>query len=266
MAPTSPCCGLRGDEPKFPVGGMATPNGVAEALVTPDPRVYGYQLWDYRVNDYRLRPGHNQALKDLVAKITSDLRSGRFSDVNWRITVDGFASRTGSYNHNLSLSYWRMATAARCLECLISQAGLPAGRVVLGDTAGRGYEGAVPNVEDPRRRLVQVAVHPPDLKPAPVRPPSDRFRLCVTSLEATSDVSVPFTRDVLGIGRAKCTFRIEDVKTGESQDYRYVGLGVALASPAREDSSQGNPACPERPGQYRRKAAEPNHGGRRFTG
>ena len=245
MAPTSPCGGLRGDEPKFPVGGVATPSGVAEALVTQEPRVYGYQLWDYRVNDYRLRPHHNQALKDLVAKIASDVRSGRFRDVNWQITVDGFASRTGSYDHNLSLSYWRMTTVARCLECLISQAGLPAGRVVLGNTASHGYEGAVPNVEDPRRRLVQVAIHPPNLQPPPVKPPSDRFRLCVTSLEATSDLTVPYTFGILGIGRTKCTFRIEDLKTGESQNYRYEGMGVALQVPLGKIIKKVIPGVPK---------------------
>ena len=65
MAPTSPCCGLRGDEPKFPAGGVATPSGVAEALVTQEPRVYGYQLWDYRVN----RMHHHEELRKCSARV-----------------------------------------------------------------------------------------------------------------------------------------------------------------------------------------------------
>lgn len=231
-APGAACCGLRGDEPKFRIGGFATPDGVAEPRSTPDPRVYGIHLWDYRVNDYSLRPRHRDALRKLVDRIAADVRSGRFADANWRVTIDGFASRTGSEQHNLNLSWWRMNTVARCLECLVVQAGLPPGRVVLGDQRGLGYENAIPDVEDPRRRLVQVTVHPPSMAPPRPKPLSDRFRICFTSLDnKVRTLPIPGLHGMFGIASTTATYRIEDVRTRESQEYTFSGRGAAFQVP-----------------------------------
>ncbi|MDJ0353909.1 D-Ala-D-Ala carboxypeptidase family metallohydrolase [Pseudarthrobacter sp. PH31-O2] len=232
-SPRAPVCGaLRGDEPKFRLGGASTKEGVAEPRTTQDPRVYGVQLWDYKVNDYALRARHLQALQILVAKIAADVRSGRFSDAGWKISVDGFASRTGNVDHNVSLSFWRMTTVARCLECLLAAAGIPPGRVTMGDQRGLGFQDAVPNVEDPRRRLVQVSVHPPGLRPPPVRPSSDRFEICFTSLKnQVQSLPIPGTAGMLGVARTTAAYRIRDIQTRQVQAYSYTGLGFMLQVP-----------------------------------
>jgi hypothetical protein len=239
MTHPGPCCGLRGDEPKFRVGNATTPDGVAESFTTSDPRIYGFRLWDYKVNDYTLRPRHKEALQALVARIAAEERSGRFSaSGGWQITLDGFASKTGSFDHNKSLSAWRMMVAARCLECLAAKAGLPPRRVVIDDRSeGHGYLDAIPNLEDPRRRMVNATVHPPEIKPPPVRPPSDQFKICFLSITPKIiPIPIPIKvidefQKILAIATTNAKFKIEDVKTGESQVYEYNGKGIALQVP-----------------------------------
>lgn len=234
MTTPGQCCGLRGDEPKFPIGNAATPNGVAESFIDPDPRIYGFQLWDYKINDYALRPRHKEALQSLIARIAADDRSGKFSESGgWSVTLDGHASKTGSAAHNDTLSYWRMAVAARCVECLAAKAGLPARRVVIDDKSrGHGYLEAISNLEDPRRRLVRVTVHPPGVKPPPPRPPSDRFNICFQSITPkVVPLPIPELLDILAIATCNARFKIDDAKTGESQFYEYNGKGIALQVP-----------------------------------
>ena len=93
-------------------------------------------------------PRHREALQKLVARIAADDRSGKFTESGgWSITIDGFASRTGSAAHNESLSAWRMMIAARCVECLRDKAGLRSGRIVIDSKSrGYGYLDALPNL------------------------------------------------------------------------------------------------------------------------
>ena len=238
MTTPGQCCGLRGDEPKFPIGTFSTPNGAAEAFSN-GPNIYGFELWDYKVNDYTLRPRHKEALQKLVARIAADDRSGKFTESGgWSITIDGFASRTGSAAHNESLSAWRMMIAARCVECLRDKAGLRSGRIVIDSKSrGYGYLDALPNVEDPRRRLVRVTVGPPGVKPPPPRPASDRFNICFTSITPklhTIPVPIKLIEDlqkVIAIASCNAKFKIEDAASGEVQFYEYNGRGIALQVP-----------------------------------
>lgn len=227
------CCRPRGDEPKFPVYPGATPDGVAEPYTTDDPKEYGVALWDYKVNDYALRPAHESALRSLVAKIAADDRAGVFSEYGgWHIDIEGFASRTGSDAHNKNLSWWRANVAARCILCMAEQAGLSAhGRLSVGSVEGKGYEGATSNEEDPRRRRLQIRVRPPrKAEPIPPRHAKDNFRLCLMShKEEVSKVLRIY--GILGYARVEARYRIQDRRTHEHQDYEYIGRGVAIDVP-----------------------------------
>jgi outer membrane protein OmpA-like peptidoglycan-associated protein len=237
------CCGTRGDEPKFAVYPGATAEGLAEPYNTNDPTKYGTVLWDYKVNDYTLRPAHSAALRALVTKIAADDRAGTFSaSGGWVIGIDGFASRTGDFNHNKSLSYWRATVAARCLECLAAQAGLPPNRVSIGSIEGKGYEDtAAANVEDPRGRRIVVTVKPPGAKSPSVKPrTSNKFTICILDLK-NEIYKVPLPKQAPGllkaavgiIGYAKTTarYRITDRELGRAQTYLYVGKGVVIDVP-----------------------------------
>jgi hypothetical protein len=131
-----------------------------------------------------------------------------------------------------------MMIAARCLECLAAKVGLPPRRVVIDDkSVGHGYLDAIPNVEDPRRRLVRVTVGPPGLRPPSPKPASDQFNICFTSITPkVCPIPIPIKviqdlQKILSIATCNAKFKIEDAKTGETQFYEYNGKGIALQVP-----------------------------------
>jgi outer membrane protein OmpA-like peptidoglycan-associated protein len=236
------CYKLRGDEPKFAIYPGATSDGIAEPFKTPDPTNYGVTLLDYKVNDYSLRAAHQQALQALIAKIAADERSGLFSaSGGWQISIDGFASKTGNFEHNRTLSHWRAWVAARALECLAAQAGLPPNRVVVMDIVGKGYEDdALANVEDPRRRRIQVSVHPPVARQPEKPRSSDKFKVCIEQLDfkvypLPLPKSIPphirIAAEILAYAKVTARYRIYDRELGSSALYAYAGKGVSIQLP-----------------------------------
>ena len=236
------CFKSRGDEPKFKVYPGATAEGMAEPYKTADPKIYGVTLLDYKVNDHSLRPAHEQALQALIAKIAADERAGLFSQSGgWQIDINGFASKTGNIDHNKTLSYWRANVAARALECLAAQAGLPPRRVSIKDVVGHGFEDdAIQNLEDPRRRRIQLSVHPPVVNKPEKPRTSNKFRICIEKLDPEVHFlplpkfvppQIRAVTEIMGYAKVTARYRIYDRELNSAQTYLYVGKGVVIQVP-----------------------------------
>jgi hypothetical protein len=121
-------------------------------------------LFDFAVDSAVLRPEHIDALKGLIAAL------GRPGRPLVTVSIDGFASHTGTAQHNLLLSQRREQEVAAFLRGN-SRLFAPLGPNRI-DTAFEGFTGAPPG-ENPMFRSVRVVVHPPGVRPRPVPiPPS----------------------------------------------------------------------------------------------
>src|SRR5215471_15877764 len=107
-------------------------------------------LYDFGIDSAVLQPEHVAALKGLLTGL------GRAGRPVVTVSIDGFASHTGTAHHNLTLSQRREQAVAAFLRAN-SRLFAPAGSNKI-NTDFHGFAGAPPG-ENPMFRSVRVVVH-----------------------------------------------------------------------------------------------------------
>ena len=157
-----------------------------------------FLLADFDIDDATLKLKHRAFLDDALAFMARKL-SARKAVPNpatpaWKVSFDGFASHTGSREHNLALS----AQRERAVQDFLSQGTQFKRRELFNEVAFdphfHGFDETPVQGQDPKkagedslRRSVRVVIHPPDRPPRPRPIPvvgSTTFR--VTLLRAVS--------------------------------------------------------------------------------
>jgi outer membrane protein OmpA-like peptidoglycan-associated protein len=138
-------------------------------------------LYDFDIDSYDLKPNHENELDSLIKFMIDNLRR-RKSGEKWRITLDGYASRTGEKEHNRVLSQCRSHAVSNYILAHFPKpdSGLDLFSFIEFSTTGHGFESTTVQGEDPLGRSVRVTVHPPKDLPPPIILPtqkSTKFRI-----------------------------------------------------------------------------------------
>src|SRR5262249_57190368 len=124
--------------------------------------------------DDELKTAHKQHLARIMQfmlnTLDQRLKTKKPGETAWTVSLDGYASPTGNYRHNLNLSAMReQSVAAYFRYYLAMRPALEAETKINTDYHGfmRGFDG-----EDPMARAVRVAVHgtPMPPPPTPIQP------------------------------------------------------------------------------------------------
>jgi outer membrane protein OmpA-like peptidoglycan-associated protein len=172
------------------------PHGDVVSLVsTPDKR--DILLIDFDIDDDTLKPAHIAALDNLLKFMAEDFGRRRGPGKRWTIHIDGRASRTGTSEHNRSLSRNRAAQVQRYLcfhlfDHVRATDQLEFESSVDFNTEFHGFDEAVQPGESARERSVRVAVTRPGITPPPLPIfPSCRFNPTRDGFKFDNSFSVP---------------------------------------------------------------------------
>jgi len=151
----------------------------------------------------------------------------------WKVSLDGFASHTGSRDHNLALSANRERAVQDFLTAGIQRQRPALFDEVVFDPHFHGFDdtptpGQNPNTlgEDPARRSVRIVVHPPTRKPQPrpipnVEAGSTRFQIRLLGL-----ISAGFV-----VSHDDAFFEITDLVNRRKGQFQFLGGGISVPVP-----------------------------------
>jgi hypothetical protein len=247
-SPEAPACML--DRPKTkvdpttraqcrePYGRGGSEEGEAIESATGDPDKLDVLLFDFDIDDFALKPKHLQAL-DRIAAFMRDRASRRDQSDNarqiWQISLDGYASPTGSTKFNLALSQCRESQAEFRLRALLP--GLE--NTICWHSNWHGFKYS--DTSDTRlgecanRRSVRIACHRPGLPPPPKHPndftkDGRRFQMRLLTFRAFGDVA-KILKTPIPLIAVRSSVEITSISSGRRAVFTYNGLGFFAAIP-----------------------------------
>jgi hypothetical protein len=180
-------------------------------------------LFDFDIDSFQLKDAHQNFLNDVIAFV----KQGATGPLT--VSIDGFASRTGTAKHNLILSENREEAVEGYLRTHTDIFDTPSPHKV-----NRRFHGFTdsPAGENARFRSVRVVVHIGDVPPPPVPPlpkeeGSKDFELRL--IEAKSATIFP----IGGVIHQKARFLFVDLKRQRQQEFLYEGTGNSLSTPSK---------------------------------
>lgn len=195
-----------------------------------------FLLADFDIDDDTLKSKHRAFLDDALNFMASRLSArkavARPGSPAWKVSFDGFASHTGSKEHNLALS----ADRERAVQDFLSQ-GTQFKRRELFNEVGfdpnfHGFDETPVRGQDPKkegedslRRSVRVVIHPPDRPPQP-RP--------IPVAAGSTTFRIKFLRAVsggFGLTDDNAFFEIVDLKNKRSAIFQFLGGGFSVPIP-----------------------------------
>jgi outer membrane protein OmpA-like peptidoglycan-associated protein len=239
------------------------PRGPREGAATVPPLVFPRVEWfqtslsAFDVDDYRLKPKHQEALRALAQRLKDGVAGGRFADGAVYVAAYGATSTTGSDLHNLALSRHRAYNAANFLRCEIERSGVKnpiaigllwsgeeEARVRTPDNTETDIDRAVivrvwaPLHECPRCKECPDCPKPPEARRTP--------RLCVTVPHLAPRKTSGLPPDVIPLGplvpglrmpfaiivNGAATVKVDDQASGRAGEYALKGWGLEVALPA----------------------------------
>ena len=193
-------------------------------------------LYDYDINDHRLKPAHKATLDQLLKFMAEDAAQRLSSGQRWTVSIDGFASRTGTAQHNKLLSEKRADCVERYLRFNLPSEliGITAD-IVLFNRNFHGFDKTTVPGENPLGRSVRVAVHRPGRVPGPIKLPPAK----------TPGTATQFKIGLLGVvslgvgafASDAVVFEMVDLENKKAAFFLYLGagagVGINLASIAK---------------------------------
>lgn len=161
------------------VGAGRTPSQLAETHTikpgnTTTGLIYTYQetphlqdklLYDFDINGAALKPAHKSTLDNIIKFMANDVRQRIRSGRRWRVSLDGYASRTGEAKWNKELSRERMYSVNDYMQTHLYVDGFDLGPYVDFNREWHGFEQTTGPGENPLGRSVRIAVHRPNSPP-----------------------------------------------------------------------------------------------------
>ncbi|RKT44863.1 peptidoglycan-binding protein [Thiocapsa rosea] len=142
-----------------------TGSGAIQVYPATDPDLRDRLLYNFDINDHRLKPEHRRELTALLRFMVADHRA-RLTG-NWVVSIAGMASRSGTRTFNDALSGRRAACVERFLRDELARVAPSLAPRVVFDTCFQGFQGA-PTGENALYRAVRIAIHRPGRRPPPV--------------------------------------------------------------------------------------------------
>ncbi len=210
-----------------PRPGESTDGAVDVHTATGDLR--DASLWDFDIDDDTLKPAHTRYLDDLLTFLGNGL-AARMATVKpgqkaWTASIDGFASHTGSAQHNEYLSAMREQMVENYLR---NQLDAGRYRALLPNLEFsrkfHGYRDSPAAGENARYRSVRVAVHRPGLPPPPIDiVPAGPQRWKIRLYRGAGASIIIFQGDAIVV-------QILDLKRNLCGVYYYIGGGLSIPS------------------------------------
>jgi hypothetical protein len=142
----------------------------------------------------------------------------------WTISLDGFASRTGTAQHNEYLSAMREQAVEAYLKTFLEMKPKLAEQVKI-DRTFHGFRDTPVSGENARFRCVRVVAHRPGLPPPPIPVPdagSTRFMIRLLGLVSAGK---------FGAQHDDAAFEIVDLKNNKLGIFQFIGGGLAIPTP-----------------------------------
>ena len=216
-----------------------TPEGQAR-IDAAEENLQNRLLCDFDIDDANLKPAHTASLDEMLKFISADFEKRKEStEPLWLIGVDGFASRTGTAEHNQALSKEREESTFSYINYHLFDNIRPVdaesfeSRIVR-DPKFHGFNKTTVEGEHPLGRSVQVLMKRPNL---PIPPPqqnfpatrSKKFQIRCHTL-ASAGIPIP---GVPGgnVALDFSSFEITDLQNNQEAFFDYKGKGVSAGIP-----------------------------------
>lgn len=132
-----------------------------------DPELRDIVIYNFDINDHRLKPEHEKELLDMLRFMSADYQQRKSGQ--WTVSISGMASNKGPEAYNDQLSERRAACVERFLRFHLFDyaSSVDFGNRVVFNSCFQGFRGAPPG-ENEEYRAVRIAVHRPGKIPPPI--------------------------------------------------------------------------------------------------
>lgn len=128
-------------------------------------------LYDFDIDDWELKDNHEAWLLKAISFMASDIEARKkagnliYKKASWKIFVNGYASRTGEFAHNVELSANRAQGVQKFLDKYMDKRIGPGD--IQKDFIPNGFAKTTVKGEDPLGRSVNVLIQRPELLAPP---------------------------------------------------------------------------------------------------
>ncbi len=187
-------------------------------------------LYDFDIDDAELKIKHKLFLDEALAFMRTTLStSDDGKRPYWKITLDGYTSKTGDWDHNQTLSEQRENSVYSYLNDRLSAFGLSGGysSMVTWDTNFHGFDQTKVTGEDETGRSVRVVIDRPQYKilspPAIIKPKSRLQKNFYIQWVAGGSGITP-----IGIQVDVIVLHISDMDRALTGKFIYTGAGLGI--------------------------------------
>lgn len=216
---------------KHPIKLGETTNGLIHTY-TSSPELQDKLLYDFDINDTTLKPAHKAELNNLIKFMADDARRAVRLGKRWMVSIDGYASRTGSSEWNKELSRQRMYSVNDYIRARL-YVDFDLAPYVDFNTQWHGFEQTTIQGENPFGRSVRTAIHRPHLPPPPPVPPeripcnkSKDWQIRVLGV-FSAGIPLPLPGGPVLAGDC-ALFEINDLTNNRIGYFYFLGAGVAI--------------------------------------
>jgi hypothetical protein len=198
-------------------------------------------LYDFDIDDWELKQNHEAWILDGVSFMADDIAARKkgvlpkwaTSGPQWKVWIDGYASKTGEFSHNVLLSSNREQAVEKEFRKRIKARGLTDDDIAY-DMKFHGFKDTSVKGEHEEGRAVYIVIQRPGLPPPPViaKPPpppptSKKFKICVLG-------------DIMGakvFALETSFFQIVDTDNSLTAFFLFTGWGTSVPVPITPPAS-----------------------------